>query len=200
MFKLTKLLHVAGLGILLLTLVLLLTGCFDIHQVIWLGTEVEDSSMRVTFTTTSEEIFQMLKATFLADTELEEGAVSFEVVEPETSEGETEYKTIVVSSADEETIFIAPYDGGRAYEFSLLSDEEESSLTDETRALFEGHTFHVELHFPQQISEAWWGRIDVDEKRYVDEDLIKGKVFSFKTDFLNVYTEDFSYLTVLSGG
>ncbi len=201
MFKLKNSFRVTGLTVLVLALTLFLTGCFDIYQEIWVGIDPENSSMRATFTTTSEEIYEMMKASLTSDPELEEGEVSFELLEPESPEEETKYKIIITTAPEEEnTIFAFPYNGGTAYEISLLSEEDRSGIDETTRSLFEGHTYRVDINFPRPITEAWWGRANAEVKDFVEEGLISEKKFSLKTDLLTAFTEDFAYLTVVTEG
>ncbi len=195
MFKFKKPLRAAGFSLLLLTLVFFLTGCFDVYQEIWIGTDPEESTMRATFTTYSEEIFEMMKTAITADPE--GGDVSFETVEAEEPEGETAYRIIQVVPPEEGMIFTFPYNGGMAYEMRLLSEEGDEEIDETTRELFEGHTYEVELHFPKPITDVWWGRVDSEAKTPVEEAIIEGNDFYFKTDLLEAMKQEFAYLTVV---
>lgn len=198
MYKLKSSLRIVGLLVLLFTLVLFLTGCFDVYQEVWIGADPADTTMRATFTMYSEEIFEMLKGAIMADPE--RGEVSFEVIEPEDPEGETIYRIIQVVPPEEGMIHTFPYNGGTAYEMTLLSQEADTEVDETTREMFEGHTYEVEIHFPNKISEAWWGKVGAEDKLVIEKDAIEDKSFHFASDLLTAMEEEFSYLTVVTKG
>jgi hypothetical protein len=84
-----------------------------------------------------------------------------------------------------------------AYEMRLLSEEGDEEIDETTRELFEGHTYEAELHFPKPITDAWWGRVDSEAKTPVEEAIIEGNDFYFKTDLLEAMKQEFAYLTVV---
>ena len=53
--------RIIGLIVLLAGLSIFLTGCFDLDQEVWITADPENSYMRATITTTSEEIYNLLK-------------------------------------------------------------------------------------------------------------------------------------------
>jgi hypothetical protein len=183
-----------GLVLLLAGLTIFLTGCFDLDQEVWITTDPENSYMRATITTTSEEIYNLLKESM--SEEYEDGEVDFRVNESEDPEGETKFEIWVETELEEDTLEVLPQNGTVAYELKLLGEEEETEEMSE--ALFEEHYFKFALYTPKPIKNSWWGKYDAEERTPVDPEFVEGNKFSLELELQEAMSPDYAYVTVVT--
>jgi len=199
MTRLNNYLRIIGLIGLLLGLTLFLSGCFDLYQEVWIASDPEESRMKGTITTTSEEIYDLLKD--MTSSEYEEDELEFRIVEPDSPEGEKKFEIIVESQLEEGMLEVFPQTGSFvAYQVELLGEEDEDGdeMDEIARSLFEEHSFEFFLSTPKPIIDAWWGRYDVEERRRVDSGLIQGTTFSVELALEEAMTPDYGYVTVVT--
>jgi len=190
----TYYLRALGLVLLLTGLTIFLTGCFDLDQEVWITANPENSYMRATITTTSEEIYNLLKDSMSKD--YEENEVDFRVIEYEDSEGETKFEIWVESELEEDTLEVFPQNGTLAYEVKLLGEEEETEEMSET--LFEEHYFKFALYTPKPIKNSWWGKYDAEEKTPVNPEFVEENKFSLELELQEAMSPDYAYVTVVT--
>ena len=196
--KISSILKFGLLLVVLISLSLFLTGCVDVERLFTAGCvdmdvviKIEDESgsgeVLLTLTTDSEESFEVLKDSFIEDSEDaeeeqdqvqtsidEEGRYSL-VVRDELSEGgfqvEVEGSHVVYTLED-----IVLDLGG------IIADEK----IDEIVASCEGYCFSLRVNLPYSIQRAWW--IDSENQKIgeVAVDHINDQSFRFKIPMATV--------------
>jgi len=196
--KISSILKFGLLLVVLISLSLFLTGCVDVERLFTAGCvdmdvviKIEDESgsgeVLLTLTTDSEESFEVLKDSFIEDSEYaeeeqdqvqtsidEEGRYSL-VVRDELSEGgfqvEVEGSRVVYTLED-----IVLDLGG------IIADEK----IDEIVASCEGYYFSLRVDLPYSIQRAWW--IDSENQKIgeVAVDHINDQSFSFNIPMATV--------------
>ena len=196
MSKLNKPLRLIVLASLVVGLTLFLTGCFDLEQQVWITSDPDNSFMEATITTSSEEVYDLLKDSTAG--EFEEDEIEFIVLKPDSPEEDKKFRIVIESPLEEDTLEIFPQNGSVAYELELLSEEGEGEMDEISRSLFEEHSFKFVLHLPKSIRDAWWGRYDTDDRRPVNPEYIQGNKFAVELDMEEAFSENFAYLTVVT--
>ena len=196
MSKLNKPSRFIVLASLVVGLTLFITGCFDLEQQVWITSNPDNSFMEASITTTSEEVYNLLKDSMAR--EFEEDEIEFLVLESDSPEEDEKFRILIESPLEEDTLEVFPQNGSVAYEIELLSEEGEGEMDEISRSLFEEHSFKFVLHLPKSILDAWWGKYDTDDRSPVNPEYIQGNKFAVELDMEEAFSENFAYLTVVA--
>ena len=190
-----KIISIPKFGLLLVVLValsLFLSGCVDIEKIFTsgcVGVDVvmtiegsnDEGDVLLTISTDSEESFEVLKASFLEDSEDEEEQ---EHVQTNINEEEGKYSLTIRDELSEGN-FQIEIEGSRVvYTLEDIVLDLGAGIAEEKRdeviASCDGYYFSFRVDLPNEVKKAWW--IDSENKKIeeVAVDHINYRSFSFK--------------------
>ncbi len=189
-------------GLLLVVLVFLslfLTGCVDIEKLFTAGCvdmdvvmKIEDSEgggeSLITISTDSEEAFEVLKASFLEDSEDDDE----EQDQPETviDEEEGVYSVIIQDELSEESFDIETEGSRAVYTLEDVVLDLGEMIAEEKReeiiASCEGYYYSFRVDLPNRIQKAWWINQKNKKIEEVTVDAINDQSFSLKIPMTTV--------------
>lgn len=185
----------ALLSLLILSLCLFLTGCFDASMVVEIKNTKGEGSAKMTITTPSEEAFKMIKSSAyqedvigpdqpdsIESTIREEGGVySIEVKRDDFKLGNTDLE--VNREGDQITYILEDI----IYQPSEDTSQEEDM---DYSSWFEGYSYKFTVYLPNEIKKAWWIDSDQQKLEEVEQNYIDGNVLSFETPMDKLMSEN----------
>ncbi|MEF8726474.1 MAG: hypothetical protein V5A83_06010, partial [Candidatus Bipolaricaulota bacterium] len=190
-------------GLLLVVLVslsLFLTGCVDVSKLFTAGCidmnlvmKIEGNEDRgdfmLTISTDSEEAFEVIKSSFVEDSDDEEEEEQ-DQVQTSINEEEGVYSVMIQDELSDEDFHIETESSRVVYTLEDIVFDLGEVIAEEKRdeivASCEGYCYSFSINIPNRIKKAWWIDLENEKIEEVESDNLNGRKFRFEIPMATV--------------